>query len=104
MDLRKRYDKARQKLNTDHSICSENQKLFAEYLDFQEYKLKRINGLSALDSSTLKTLLTCVTRLRTVNRWFDNKPWRRLMRADIKRVYDDLEDGKISTLRGHPLR
>jgi hypothetical protein len=104
MDLRKRYDKARQKLNTDHSICSENQQLFAEYLAFQEYKLKRINGLSALDNSTLKTLLTCITRLRTVNRWFANKPWRGLRRSDIKRVYDDLEDGKISTLRGHPFR
>jgi hypothetical protein len=104
MNLRRRYDRAKHKLTTDESICTENQQLFAEYLAFQEYKLKRINGLSSPDDGALKTLLTCVTRLRTVNRWFGNKPWKELTRTDIKRVYDDLEDGKITTLRGGPLR
>jgi hypothetical protein len=104
MNLRRRYERARQKLAIDQTICSENRQLFADYLTFQEYKLKRINGLASPDNGALKTLLTCITRLRTVNRWFDNKPWKELTRVDIQRVYDDLEDGKILTLRGGPLR
>ena len=39
-----------------------------------------------------------------MNRWFDNKPWKRLTRKDIQRVYDDLKEGRIAALRGGPVK
>ena len=36
----------------------------------------------------------------TLNKWFDNKPWVKLDKKDIKKVYDDLEDGKIKNKNG----
>jgi integrase len=37
-----------------------------------------------------------------VTAWFGNKPWSDLTREDIKRVYDDLEDGKLRNELGRP--
>ena len=82
----------KEKLLNDSSICKENRKLFREFFDWEENKLKRINGLTALDESTYKTLCTYVTKFRNVNNWFANKPWVNLDKKDIKKVYDDLED------------
>ncbi len=99
-----RYEKAKGRLLGDASICDANRDLFREFLDYEEYKLKRINSLPALDAACLKTLIAYLTRFRTVNRWFDNKPWRDLTEADIKAVYDGLEDGRIRRLDGQPFR
>ena len=104
MSLKERYEKAKGNLLKDTSICRENRKLFEEFLKFEEYKLKRVNGRPSLDDNSYKTLLAYATRLRVVNRWFRYKSWRALTKADIQRVYDDLEDGRIKTRDGRPLK
>lgn len=102
MGLKEQYLKAKAMLLTDESICEENRALFREFFEFEEYKLKRCNRLRELDEPTYKTLYGYITRLKSVNAWFGNTPWRDLTRKDIKRVYDDLEDGKIVNQRGKP--
>ena len=104
MVLKPRYETAKQRLLDDKGICTANRRLFARFFEYEEYKLKRQNGIATLDDSSYKTLLAYVTRLRTVNRWFQNEPWEELTKQDIKRVYDDLEDGKIKSMRGTPLK
>lgn len=88
----------------DPTICKENRKLFEEFFAFEEYKLKRINGLSSLDEPSYKTLGDYCTRFRTVNKWFRNKPWKDITEQDIKNVYDNLEDGKILNFKGQPFK
>jgi len=91
-------------LLADQTICRENRKLFEEFFAFEEYKLKRVNGLSSLDEPSYKTLGDYCLRLRTVNKWFQNKPWKDLTEQDIKNVYDNLEDGKILNYKGQPFK
>ncbi|MBU3906726.1 MAG: hypothetical protein KKA64_00575, partial [Nanoarchaeota archaeon] len=100
MIFKESFLKMKENLLNDSSICKENRKLFREFFDWEENKLKRINGLTALDESTYKTLCTYVTKFRNVNKWFNNKPWVNLDKKDIKKVYDDLEDGKIKNKNG----
>ncbi len=104
MGLIESYEKSKNKLLNDKDICKENKKLFKEFFEFEEHKIKRINELPKLDEGCYKTLLSYVTRLRNVNTWFKNKPWKDLTKEDIKKVYDDLEDGKIKTYQGLPFR
>ncbi len=104
MVLKPRYETAKQRLLDDKDICTANRRLFTRFFEYEEYKLKRQNGIATLDDSSYKTLLAYVTRLRTVNRWFKNKSWQKLIKQDIKRVYDDLEDGKIMSMRGTPIK
>ncbi len=104
MTLKIRYQAAKARLLADSGVCPENRQLFRRFLEFEEYKLKRLNGLAELDDSSYKTVLAYVSRLRTVNRWFDNKPWIALTKQDIQRVYDDVEDGEIRTISGKPFR
>ena len=103
MTFKGRYFKAKQKLLSDESICTENRNVFTEFFEYQERKLKRMNGLRELDEANGKTLYGYIIRFRNVNKWFGNKPWRDLTREDIRRVYDDLEDGKILTQMGRPV-
>lgn len=95
------YLKGKKYLTQDKSICNENQKLYLKFFEEQEYKLKRKNSLSELDSATYKTLLAYVIRFKNIQKWFNNKPIVQLNKKDIKRVYDDLEDGKITNARGN---
>ncbi len=100
MVFKESFLKMKEKLLNDSSICKENRKLFREFFEWEENKLKRINGLTSLDESTYKTLCTYVTKFRNVNNWFNNKPWVKLDKKDIKKVYNDLEDGKIKNKNG----
>jgi hypothetical protein len=104
MALKEQFRQAKERLLSDAAICPENRVLFTEFFAYQEYKLKRLNGIPSLDDGCYRTLLAYVSRLRAVNRWFENKPWKQLTKADIQRVYDDVEDGKILTLKGAPVR
>ncbi len=102
MSWKTRFENARGTLNSDEKICETNRRLFEEFFDFEEYKLKRQNRLTNLDESSYKTLYGYVIRFRNVNKWFGNKPWKNLTKPDIKRVYDDLEDGVIKNVKGLP--
>src|SRR3989344_6858006 len=102
MIFKKQYERRVKELLQDGSICAANRKLFEDFFAFEEYKLKRQNGLRELDEASYKTLCYYVTRFKNVNTWFMNKSWRNLTKEDIKRVYDGLEDGKIVNGRGKP--
>ncbi len=104
MGFQSQYERGKPKLLADQSICPENRQLFAEFFAFQERKLKRRNGLAALDNGCYNTLYGYIIRLRNVNRWFENKPWRHLTRDDIQRVYDGLEDRTILNQKGTAVR
>lgn len=97
-----RYAKAKKRLFDDPTICKENKTLFDNFFKFEEYKLKRSNNLRALDSNCFKTLYGYIVKLRRVNLWFNNKPFEKLTESEIKKVYDDLEDGKIKRVDGKP--
>ncbi|PIN91576.1 hypothetical protein COU57_00035 [Candidatus Pacearchaeota archaeon CG10_big_fil_rev_8_21_14_0_10_32_14] len=94
------YERNRDKLITDKSICKENRDLFKKFFEWEETKLKRTNGLQKLDEPTYKTLCSYITRFKNVNSWFENKAWINLTKKDIEKVYNDLEDGKIISSRG----
>lgn len=100
----KQYQNRLKILLSNPNICKENKDLFKKFFQEQEYKLKRINSLSALDKGTIQTLLGYINNFQNVNKWFNNKPWKSLTRSDIKRVYDDLEDGKIKNSLGRPFQ
>lgn len=104
MALRERYQRAKARLLADAMICHENRALFAQFFDFEEYKLKRQNRLMELDEACYKTLYSYVVKFRNVNTWFNNKPWSGLTREEIKAVYDALEDGTIRNSRGKPFQ
>jgi len=104
MALKEQYLRAKTKLLNDEAICRRNRDLFAEFLSYEEYKLKRMNNRPSLDDGSYKTLLSYTTRLRVVNGWFQNKCWRDLEKNDIRQVYDALEDGEIKSRFGQPLK
>lgn len=97
-----KYENEKIELVTNKKICKENRDLFTEFFEFQENKLKRVNGLRELDDPTYKTLYGYCNRLNITNEWFKNKPWKKLTKANIKKVYDDLEDGIIKRKDGKP--
>ena len=99
-----RYQRAKQRLLTTPTIARENRELFGQFFEHEEYKLQRQNDLRELDEACYKTLYLYVYRLRKVNDWFGNKPWTQLTREDIKRVYDDLEDGRLRNQMGQPYK
>lgn len=103
-NLKQNYEIKKKNLLNDKSICKENRNLFDEFFTFQERKLKRINGLSSLDDGTYRTLYKYVHILRNVNSWFKNKAWKKLTKEDIRKVYDDLEDGVITRIDGKPIK
>lgn len=95
-----RFENNKALLLNDKNINSENRKLFKEFFELQETKLKRINDNAELDEPSYKTLYTYVNKLRNVNTWFKNKSWKDITLEDIKKVYNDLEDGNIKNSLG----
>jgi integrase len=97
-----RYLNRKKSFLSDKSICAENRKLFKKFLEHEEYKLRRKNGLSKLDESSYQTVYYYIIRFNNINKWFRNKPLTKITKKDIKRVYDALEEGKILTQSGKP--
>jgi len=104
MTLKEAYPRRKQALLVDEKVCPANRKLFKKFFEFEEYKLQRQNQLPQLDEGCCKTLCVYVIRFRNVNTWFNNKPWVKLTRADIQRVYDGLESGAIRNANGKPFK
>jgi len=94
------YERNKEKLIKDKSICKENRELFKNFFEWEEKKLKRTNGIQRLDEPAYKTLCGYITRFKNVNSWFQNKAWISLTKKDIEKVYNDLEDGKIVSSKG----
>ncbi|MFA6023114.1 MAG: hypothetical protein WC781_03425 [Candidatus Pacearchaeota archaeon] len=95
-----KYNNGKEKLLNDKAICKENRDLFKKFFEWEENKLKRTNNLPQLDEACYNTLCGYLLKLSNVNKWFNNKPWKKLTKEDIKRVYNDLEDGKIKNNKG----
>lgn len=104
MRLVKAYERAKEGLLESKDICKENRKIIKDFFEFEERKLKRQNGLVHLDESNYLTLHTYIQKIKNINKWFKNKPWKKLSEKDIRQVYDDLEDGKIKNERGKPFK
>lgn len=102
--IKGRYRRAKDKLLANEKINPQNRRLWAEFFTFQERKLKRTNNLMELDNAAYKTLYSYIIRFRNINKWFGNKAWADLTKEDIRKVYDDLEDGKILTQQGQPFK
>ncbi len=104
MELKQRYEKDKKKLLTNDSICEANRQLYKDFFQYEEYKLLRTNNLRKLDKNTYKTLLSYLSRIKNINKWFKNKPLKDITKKEIKQVYDDLEDGKIRTQYNKPFK
>lgn len=102
LTLEQRYTNALDKWKADKTICKDNRDLLVKFLEWESYKLKRKNNLRSLDDGCYKTLTGYITKFRNVNKWFNNKSIKDLTKADIKKVYDGLEDGNIKRVDGNP--
>lgn len=102
MGWRQRYERRRRVLCTSAEFCAANRRLFAKFLQWEERKLRRVNGLRCLDDPCFKTLYGYTVRLANVSRWFANRPWADLTVEDIRSVHDALEDGRILNRHGRP--
>ena len=102
--MEEKYNALKKKLLNDHSINLRNRNIFRKFFEFEERKLKRTNGKRELDNASYKTLYDYCIRLKTCNKWFQNKSWKSLTKADITKVYDDLEDGVIKTNQNTPYK
>jgi hypothetical protein len=100
MGLKEIYERKKEKILNDKSICKANRNLFKKFFDEEEYKLKRKNEIKELDEASYKTLCCYPPYFRNVNSWFKNKDWKKLTETDIKKVYDDLEDEKLKGMSG----
>ena len=100
MTFEGRFLNSKDRLLSDKAITKYNRDLFERFFVWEEEKLKRQNGLSRLDESSYKTLCGYINYFRNVNQWFNNKPWNKLTEKEIKQVYNDLEDGIITSRRG----
>ena len=98
--LKDRYFLNKEKLLKDSKINPKNRELMERFLEFEEYKLKRKEGLIEFDEHSAKTLKGYVGRLKRLNLWFHNKPWEELTYDDIKKFIDDFEDGNLKTSKG----
>ena len=97
---KERYSQRKEDLLNDPKINSKNREVIAKFLEFEEYKLKRKEGLSEVDERSYKTLYGYIGRLKKLNRWFKNKAWGELTEEEIKKIIDDLEDGNIKNQYG----
>jgi hypothetical protein len=104
MGFETRYWKQLKILLSDPNVCDENKKLFKKFFKWEEVKLKRRNNLSKLDNGCYNTLNGFIHKFRNVNKWFDNKPWKKLTKKDIETVYNNLEDGKILNAKNKPFK
>lgn len=102
MVYREQYERRKSFLVTDKTLHPDNKQIFKQFFEWEEYKLKRKNPKRIIDEPNYKTLLEYTSRFISVNKWFKNKSWKELTKEDIKKVYDDLEDGKIKSNKGKP--
>ncbi|MFH1585934.1 MAG: hypothetical protein ABIB79_04155 [archaeon] len=94
------YVRRKEKLLKDKSINPKNKEVIKKFFEWEEYRLKRKEGLSEVDERSYKTLYYYTSRVQNINKWFKGKIWEDLTKEEIKKVIDNLEDGKIVTQYG----
>src|SRR3989344_2934268 len=100
MIQKERYIRRKGELFNNKSFNSNNKELIKKFLIFEEYKLKRKEGLTEVDERSYKTLSHYITRIKNLNQWLNNKTWADLTEEDIKKLIDDMEDGVIKNKKG----
>ena len=95
-----RYNKRKEALLTNKNISLRNKTIIEKFFQFEEYKLKRKEGLTEVDERSYKTLTHYTTRINKLLQWFKNKDFEDLSEEEIKKVIDDLEDGNIKNKYG----
>lgn len=104
MTFEQRYNEAKEQLLSNKDINHKNRELFKKFFEWEEEKLKRTNDIQKIDEPSYKTLYGYISKLQNVNNWFKNKAWEDLSTEEIKKVYNDLEDGEIKNYRGEPFK
>ena len=102
--LENKYRKKLKETLNDDSINQYNRDLFKEFFLWQEDKLEHGNSTARLGEGNYKTLYDYISKLKNVNKWFDNKAWNKLTEDDIKKVRRKLIDGKILNTKGEKYR
>lgn len=100
MTFKLRYLANKQLLLEDSYFNLDNREVIRKFLEFEEYKLKRKEGLTEVDEHSYKTLTHYISRIKKINQWLNNKTWADLTEEDIRKLIDDLEDGVIKTHKG----
>ena len=100
MTFKDRYLRNKKLLLEDPTFNPNNKKVVEEFFIFEEYKLKRRQGLVEVDERSYKTLSHYITRIKNITQWLNNKTWADLTKEEIKKLIDDLEDGVIKNRDG----
>ena len=98
--FKERYERVKKEFLNDSNVNSDNRKILKKFLIYEEYRLKRRNGLAEVDERSYKTLYSYIGKLKKINEWFKNKDWKKITKKEIKKVIDDLEDGVLRNPRG----
>jgi hypothetical protein len=101
MSFKSRFIKNKKLLLDDPNFNSKNKEIIKEFFEYEEMKLKRKEGLAEVDERSYKTLGNYITRIKNLNQWLNNKTWADLTEEDIKKLINDLEDGKIKNKQGN---
>jgi len=67
MIQKERYIRRKGELFNNKSFNSNNKELIKKFLEFEEYKLKRKEGLTEVDERSYKTLNHYLSRIKNIN-------------------------------------
>lgn len=96
----KRYENRKQKILNSLEFNSINKKLFFEWLNKKEEKLKNQKGREETDKIRWsKTLNKYLDFFVGIDKWF-KKPFNELTEEDLIKVREDLEEGRITNKKG----
>jgi integrase len=85
-------------------IREDNRKIARKWIDGEEERLANINGYSPVARNrNAKTLCKNLGYLKNILYWFNDKSLTEITKDDIKRVYQGIEKGEITTLLGRVL-
>ncbi len=73
--FKERYFKNKKEFLKNPKFNSSNRRIVKKFLEYEEYKLKRRNGLPEVDERSYKTLYNYVGKIKTINKFFKNKNW-----------------------------
>ena len=67
MIQKERYIRRKEEILNNKKLNSNNKELIKKFLEFEEYKLKRKEGLTEVDERSYKTLNHYLSRIKNIN-------------------------------------
>ena len=67
MIQKERYIRRKEEILNNKGFNSNNKELIKKFLEFEEYKLKRKEGLTEVDERSYKTLNHYLSRIKNIN-------------------------------------